>query len=1294
MFSRERDSLVMDADSKKLPEILSRERRPANRLSQLGRVLLVLCGAVQTTVLFTGLIRRFSHYHVVAPGSSRLAKDDPAGEWRDDVFPIREQTPWDISTDFPYPRTLAFDVDEGTWLRLDVHPVSGEIVFDMLGDLYCLPAAAYLQPDTRLSEQARSIIAGVPHDADPHFSPDGKILVFRSDAELGVDNIWATEWKGCELMNLRSNANDESVKDFDLSDALLYKDPDESLLASGIKETPERKWRRLLREGRSIAQRVTNETYRFVSDARFHPSGSKLIATKWYTSSRSLGAGEGWIYELPKWGLEVAKGDGERAVGRTLPAGWGSEEYGSQRIGPEQFIWSGEDAVIYAKNVIDVDGTYQYSKDPHSGIYSIFRTNLTTKRTETLVSSSPGGASRPELSRDGRTLAFVRRVRDKEALVLKDLKSGAIRNIWYGLSYDLTIISAPMGTYPSFAFTPNDNAIIIWAAGKLWHVPLSVDASGEKVLGGEPQTIPFKAHIEKRLAPTRTSKTDLLALEEADTQRLHALIDLAVADDGSRIAFQGAGISYYSDFDPSTSMKTPKPIKIPVLRASVPYYSPSFIPGNKDLVIHARWSDRNLTTFELADISSEAAYELSGLPLGRYIHPVVCRCPGNSRKIAFIKASGDYLSGSIIATAEPGLYIGDITLPDSLVEAGLSIPISNVQHLQTDISVGDRTTMKFLNGSKQLLVHQSDRAFIIDLASGPNAFGDYNHTIIAEGRFTSEVAVPIKHDKVAFVDNFNVFVTDIGNVGGSPLWSKPGNATKGIARVSLDGGHDVQWDAAGKRLFWLLGPYLHSVDISRLSECSSKVKSDAMRFGIDCIKNLLDIRELEATYSTDIARLKHDAKAVARSRGADARDAEVYAISNATILSMNHGTLEDDLLDSANIIIRGGIIEAVGPSSEVEIPHGATILEAQGAFIVPGFIDVHAHWNGFGSSFPSKSWELQTFLAYGVTTLHNPSSDNVLGFVERARVESGQMAGPRIFHTGDVIYGAGAGGIHNTVADLTDARSALIRIKVEGGPASFSYKNYNQPSRAARQRLLLEARNLSMLCFPEGGMNQDWNIAYIVDGMTTVEHALPIPELYDDVLSLYALSGTGATPTHIVNYGGVMGEQYLWAHEEVANDPKLRRFTRHDILESVIETTSRPIDSFQLFNTSASIAKMVKKGLKTHIGAHGEAPLGRMYHAEMFFTASGGLTPYETLRAATRDAAITLGLYDSLGSLTPGKLADLLVYKPGAKLLEDIEETQEIRYVTRGGRVWDAETMVEEWPLKGKKSLMPIINAD
>lgn len=122
---------------------------------------------------------------------------------------------------------------------------------------------------------------------------------------------------------------------------------------------------------------------------------------------------------------------------------------------------------------------------------------------------------------------------------------------------------------------------------------------------------------------------------------------------------------------------------------------------------------------------------------------------------------------------------------------------------------------------------------------------------------------------------------------------------------------------------------------------------------------------------------------------------------------------------------------------------------------------------------------------------------------------------------------------------------------------------------------------------------------------------------------------------------------------------------------------------------------MVHKGLKAHIGAHGEPPLGLNYHAEMFFTQQGGLSNYEVIRAATSDAAKTLGIYSSLGSLTPGKLADFLVYPPGFDVLNgDIRRTRDIRYVVRGGRVWEADTMTEVWPVKGRKQTMPPINPE
>lgn len=172
---------------------------------------------------------------------------NPADQWQDNIWPLREQTPWDISTDYPFPRLLEYDVTEGTWLRLDVHPKSGDIVFDILGDIYCLPGDAYSEGnlDSEATTKAKPILLGVPHDSDPHFSPDGDRLVFRSDAGLGVENIWITEWKGCASMDVRSESPPA-----ELLAALKDKNTEEEELARTLTENEERKIRRLTREGR------------------------------------------------------------------------------------------------------------------------------------------------------------------------------------------------------------------------------------------------------------------------------------------------------------------------------------------------------------------------------------------------------------------------------------------------------------------------------------------------------------------------------------------------------------------------------------------------------------------------------------------------------------------------------------------------------------------------------------------------------------------------------------------------------------------------------------------------------------------------------------------------------------------------------------------------------------------------------------------------------------------------------------------------------------------------------------
>ncbi|KAL1742535.1 hypothetical protein HDZ31DRAFT_65886 [Schizophyllum fasciatum] len=1262
-----------------------RSGHSANTFPRAFKAVLLLSAASIVSLVYNHLS--------VRPWSSSNAKDaEPA--WEDNVWPIREQTPWDISTDFPYPRSLQYDVQEGTWLRLDVHPISGDIVFDMVGDLYCIPAADYLQSsgnDVGARARARPVLLGIPHDSDPHFSPDGKLLAFRSDAGLGVENIWVKPWNGCEAADLRP-----AVAEGALADALRAKEDEEALLARGIIESTQRQAHRLLREGRAEVKRITNETYRWVSDARFHPSGKTVIATKWFTSTRSIPAGEGWEFDVPNLDDQpsIHAKSGIKRVGRNLPAGWSQANYGEQQVGPEQFVWRGNDTLIYAKNVANTAGSFEYSNNVFKGVYAIFSQNLTSGEVETLVDAAPGGASRPELSRDLRTLAFVRRVRDKQALVLKDLNTGTLHNIWYGLSYDDTRVSAPMGTYPSFAFTPADDAVIIWAAGQIYRVPLALNWFGEKVAGGEPVVIPFTARIEKHIADTLTTTMDLVGLETANETRVHAFKELSVDDTGRRTLFQAGGATYVHDVGTSSAhgVGIGKTARIPHLHADQPYYSPSWTPNAPDLVIHARWSNTNFTALEIADLASGRAHEATGLPFGRYFAPMICECTGRRRKVALLKSAGTWLTGDVVATAAPGLYVGELSLPagagdgtDAIEDS--TVAIENLRFVPSEINVDDHVTLRFVQGASKLLVQQDQRAFTIDLGAGPDASGAYKHVDLATGRMSTELSVSLDRASqaqyAAFVDFYHVYVAPRASIGDGALWSKPGNATNGLARLSLDGGHDLSWSRDGKRLFWLLGPYLHYLEVSRLGDCKSAIEADKETFGIACVHELVQWEEVVVKHATDAGRLRQE------------RHGSSLAIVNATIVTMSSGDRDKDIIEGGTLVTKDGVVTAIGISASVEVPADAHVINAHQGYVLPGFIDMHAHWNGFSDRFPASSWEMETFLAYGVTTMHNPSTDTVDAFVERTRVERGLAVGPRIFHTGSVIYGGGEPGLHQDVADMDEARSALIRIKAEGGPFSHSYKNYQLPSRASRQRLLLAARNLSMLCFPEGGMNYDWDLAYIIDGMTTVEHSLPVAVIYDDVRKLFEASGTAYTPTHIVSYGGVMGEQQVWAEVDIPNDPKLRRFTRHDLLEELTESTARPKHAYGLYNISAISADMSREGVPVLIGAHGEPPLGLNYHSELWFAQQGGLTNYEVFKAATITSARVLGMADSIGSLDEGKLADFVVYPPDIDVLDsEVWASQKLAYVARGGRLWNATTMEEVWPVKGQRRPTPPINAD
>ena len=368
-----------------------------------------------------------------------------------------------------------------------------------------------------------------------------------------------------------------------------------------------------------------------------------------------------------------------------------------------------------------------------------------------------------------------------------------------------------MGTYPSFAFSPDDSAVVIWAAGQIYYLPLTVNQRGEKVASlTPPHPIRFTAHIEKRLAETRRGGIDVVGVETQNTQKVSSFKELRVDDRGHKAVFQAAGVTYWQKVGKGV------PTKVPVIDSNAPYYSPTFVHGEDQLVLHARWSDSGFTTFELADIGVGRAYEIQGLPLGRYFSPILCESSGSKRQIAFLKSSGTYLSGDIVSTAGAGLYIGDIVLPSSSLTENQNITLANLHFVPSEININDRQShIRFLDGNKKLLVQDSSRAFTIDLEAGPDKLGIYFHKTLASCKMCTEFVVTPKQkgkstvaETIAIVEVFDVYITSGKNVKDEEaVWSKPANATKGLTRLSLDGGHDITWTKDGNKIFWFLGTF-------------------------------------------------------------------------------------------------------------------------------------------------------------------------------------------------------------------------------------------------------------------------------------------------------------------------------------------------------------------------------------------------------------------------------------------------------------------------------------------------------